>query len=173
MEKNRLHQRQPKAVRKGLKEHIEWLENALSASEDGLRQAVESAPVWQAKSDLLAEVKGIGEITALTLIGWLSELGTLNRKQVAALAGVAPLNRDRGTLRGRRGVWDGRAEVRTALYMAALSAVRYNPALRAFHARLRSAGKAKKVAIMACMRKLLTILHAMSRDGTHWRSVPA
>lgn len=170
MEKNRLHQRQPKAVRKGLKEHIEWLENALRASGEGLRQAVEGSPVWQAKRDLLAEVKGIGEITALTLIGLLPELGTLNRKQVAALAGVAPLNRDSGTLRGRRSVWGGRAEVRTALYMAALSAVRYNPALRAFHTRLRAAGKAKKVAIVACMRKLLTILNAMLRDGAHWRS---
>lgn len=168
MEKNRLQQRPPKAVRKDLKDHIEWLQRALRASDGGLRQAVEASPAWQATRDLLAEVKGVGDVTTLTLIGLLPELGTLNRKQVAALVGVAPLNRDSGTLRGRRSVWGGRAEVRAVLYMAALSAIRHNPVIRAFHTRLRAAGKAKKVAIVACMRKLLTILNAMLRDGTHW-----
>ncbi len=168
MEKNRLQQHPPKAVRQDLKHHIEWLQRALRASDGGLRQAVEASPAWQAKRDLLAEVKGVGEVTTLTLIGLLPELGTLNRKQVAALVGVAPLNRDSGTLRGRRSVWGGRAEVRAVLYMAALSAIRHNSVIRAFHTRLRAAGKAKKVAIVACMRKLLTILNAMLRDGAHW-----
>lgn len=168
MEKNRLQQHPPKAVRKDLKDHIEWLQRALRASDGGLRQAVEASPAWQAKRDLLAEVKGVGEVTTLTLVGLQPELGTLNRKQVAALVGVAPLNRDSGTLRGRRGIWGGRAEVRAVLYMAALSAIRHNPAIHAFHTRLRAAGKAKKVAIVACMRKLLTILNAMLRDRAHW-----
>lgn len=170
MEKNRLQQRPPKAVRKDIKDHIAWLENALRASENGLRETVEASPAWQAKRDLLGEVKGVGDVTALTLIGLLPELGTLNRKQVAALVGVAPLNRDSGTLRGKRTVWGGRGEVRAVLYMAALSAIRHNPVIRIFHARLRAAGKAKKVVIVACMRKLLTILNAMLRDGSHWRT---
>lgn len=168
-EKTRLLQHPPKAVRKDIKDHIAWLENALRASDDGLCQAVEGSPIWQAKRDLLAEVKGVGAVTTLTMIGLLPELGTLGRKQIAALVGVAPLNRDSGTLRGRRTVWGGRAEVRHVLYMATLSAIRHNPTLHTFHARLRAAGKAPKVAIVACMRKLLTILNAMLRDGTHWQ----
>ena len=129
---------------------------------------MEASPAWQAKADLLREVKGLGEVSILTLIADLHELGTLDRKQIAALVGVAPLNRDSGTLRGRRCVWGGRAEVRQALYMATLSAVRYNPILQAFYTRLRNAGKTAKVALVACMRKLLTILNAMLRDQAHW-----
>lgn len=169
MEKNRVQQSPNKAVRKDIKTHIAWLQNRLRATEDGLRQAVESSPIWQAERDLLSEIKGIGDITALTLIGDLPELGRLDRKRIAALVGIAPLNRDSGTLRGRRTVWGGRAAVRHTLYMATLSAVRFNPTLRAFHTRLRAAGKAKKVAIVACMRKLLTILNAMVRDKAPWR----
>jgi transposase len=165
MEKNRLQQAHLGAVRKNLKEHIEWLKQQLRASDSGLRQAVEGSPAWQAKRDLLEEVKGVGDITALSLIGLLPELGTLGRKQIAALVGVAPFARDSGTLRGRRTVWGGRAAVRTVLYMATLTAIRWNPVLRAFYTRLREAGKLKKVAIVASMRKLLTILNAMVRDG--------
>ena len=165
MEKNRLQQAQLGVVRKNLKEHIEWLKQQLRASDSGLRQAVESSPAWQAKRDLLEEVKGVGEVTVLSLLGLLPELGSLDRKQIAALVGVAPFARDSGTLRGRRTVWGGRAAVRTVLYMATLTALRFNPVVRAFYTRLREAGKVKKVAIVASMRKLLTILNAMVRDG--------
>lgn len=172
MEKTRLKQAPNSEVRKDLKQHIAWLENRLWASEDGLRRAVETSPAWQAKRDLLSEVKGIGEVTMLTLLGGLPELGRLDRKQIAALVGVAPLNRDSGTLRGRRTVWGGRAAVRQVLYMATLTAVRFNPVLKAFYARLRGNGKAAKVALVACMRKLLTILNAMVRDNRRWSPPP-
>ena len=168
MEKNRLLQTPYAAVRQDIQAHIEWLQQRLKNTERGLRDAVEASPAWQAKADLLREVQGLGEVSILTLIADLPELGTLNRKQIAALVGVAPLNRDSGTLRGRRCVWGGRAEVRQTLYMATLSAVRYNPILRAFYTRLRNAGKMAKVALVACMRKLLTILNAMLRDQAPW-----
>lgn len=168
MEKTRLKQAPDKEVRRDLKLHIEWLESRLRASESGLRQAVEASPAWQAKRDLLSEVKGIGEVTVLTLIAQLPELGGIDRKQIASLVGVAPFNRDSGTLRGRRTVWGGRAAVRQTLYMATLSAVRWNPPLKAFYERLVGKGKAAKVALVACMRKLLTMLNAMLRDGTQW-----
>ena len=172
MEKNRLKQAADAPVRKDIQEHIQWLQQRLSAGEIGLRQAVESSEVWQAKHELLTAVQGVGEITALTLIGGLPELGQLNRKQIAGLVGVAPYNRDSGRQRGKRAIWGGRAEIRAALYMATLSAVRFNPTLRVFHQRLRAAGKAKKVALVACMRKLLTILNAMLRDGQPWVGEP-
>jgi transposase len=168
MEKTRLKQSQDKQVRKNIKKHIEWLQNTLRASEDGLRRAVEASPAWQAKRDLLGDVKGIGEVTVMTLLGHLPELGQLDRKQIAALVGVAPFNRDSGTLRGKRTVWGGRAVVRQILYMATLTAVRHNPVIKAFYTRLRGNGKVAKVALVACMRKLLTILNAMLRDGRPW-----
>ena len=172
MEKTRLKQAPNKLVRKDIKQHIAWLENKLRASDEGLRHAVEDSPIWQAKRDLLGEVKGIGEVTALTLIGALPELGRLDRKQIAALVGVAPFNRDSGTLRGKRTVWGGRAVVRQILYMATLSAVRFNPPIAAFYRRLRGNGKVAKVALVACMRKLLTMLNAMVRDGRRWSPPP-
>lgn len=168
MEKLRLKQAQDREVRIDLKKHIEWLENRLRASDEGLRQTVERSPVWQAKRDLLSEVKGLGQVTVFTLLACLPELGKLDRKAIAALVGVAPLNRDSGTLRGRRRVWGGRANVRAVLYMATLAAIRSNPRIRAFHQQLRERGKAAKVAIVACMRKMLTILNAMLRDNAHW-----
>lgn len=168
MEKLRLKQAHPRDVRKDLRKHIVWLENHLRASESGLRQAVETSPVWMAKQDLLSSVKGIGEVTILTLLASLPELGQLNRKQIAALVGLAPFNRDSGTLRGKRCIWGGRAVVRQVLYMATLSAIRHNTAVRTFYTRLRQNGKAAKVAIVACMRKLLTILNAMLREGKPW-----
>lgn len=167
-EQVRLKQATGKAVRKGLKEHIAWLGKQLHASEDGLRQLIESSPAWQAKRDLLAAVKGVGEVATMTLLALLPELGTLGRKPIAALVGLAPFNRDSGTLRGRRTVWGGRAAVRQVLYMATLSAVRHNPVLKAFYDRLRGRGKRPKVAIVAAMRKLLTMLNAMLRDNAHW-----
>jgi len=168
MENNRLKQARNGAVRKDIKAHIAWLNKRLSATETGLREAVQASPAWQAKADLLGTVKGVGEVTTLTLIASLPELGSLDRKQIAALVGVAPLNRDSGTQRGRRCVWGGRALVRQVLYMATLSGVRHNPVLKAFYTRLRQAGKKPKVALVACMRKLLTILNAMLRDQTPW-----
>lgn len=165
MEKNRIQQSHNDAVRKNIKQHIEWLQKQLRANESGLRRALETSSAWQVERDLLAGVKGVGEVTTVSMIGLLPELGTLNRKQIAALVGVAPFARDSGTMRGRRTVWGGRASVRTVLYMASLSAIRWNPVLRTFYTRLRAAGKLKKVAIIACMRKLLTILNAMVRDG--------
>ena len=124
--------------------------------------------MWREKDDLLRSVPGVGEQLSLSLLAYLPELGTLNRKQIAALVGVAPFNRDSGPRRGKRSVWGGRSRVRATLYMAALSASRYNPVLRVFYQRLLAAGKPKKVALTACMRKLLTILNAMIRSGQHW-----
>jgi transposase len=130
-----------------------------------------SSPVWRAKENLLRSAPGVGPILSRTLIGELPELGTLPRKQIAALVGVAPLARDSGTLKHKRLVWGGRAPVRAALFMAALVGTRCNPVLRTFYRRLLAAGKPKKVALTACMRKLLTILNAMMRTNTAWRHI--
>jgi len=159
----------PPPVRKGIRAHIAWLARQLARIDDALAQAIRESPVWREKDGLLQSAPGVGPVLATTLLAGLPELGTLTRQQVAALVGVAPLNRDSGTLRGRRRVWGGRAQVRTALYMAALTATRYNPVIRAFYARLCAAGKAKKVALTACMRKLLTILNAMLKHRTPWQ----
>ena len=132
---------------------------------------IQSSPVWRAKEDLLRTAPGIGPVVSRTLIGDLPELGTLNRKQIAALVGVAPLARDSGTLKGKRLVYGGRAPVRAALYMAALVASRRNPAIQVFYQRLLATGKPPKLALTACMRKLLTILNAMVKTDTTWRSM--
>lgn len=153
-----------------LQAHIRWLEARLKRLDDALRETVQISPVWQAKNDLLQSVPGIGPMVATTLVAELPELGNLNRKQIAALVGVAPLNRDSGTLRGKRTVWGGRAPVRAALYMGTLVATRYNPAIRLFYLRLKAAGKTAKVALTACMRKLLTILNAMVKHQTPWNA---
>jgi transposase len=167
-ERNRLEHAVP-AVRRGIVQHIRWLERRLHDVDDDLDRTIQASPVWRAKENLLRSVPGIGPVVSRTLIGDLPELGTLPRKQIAALVGLAPLARDSGTLRGRRLVWGGRAPVRAALYMAALVGTRRNPVLRAFYQRLLMAGKPKKVALTACMRKLLTILNAMLRAHTVWR----
>lgn len=160
------------SLRKPIKRHIGWLRRELSGVDGDIDDHVRRSPLWRAKDDLLQSVPGIGDVTARTLLAELPELGTLNRKQVAALVGVAPLNRDSGTLRGRRIIWGGRAPVRSALFMAAFVGVRRNPVLTAFYARLRAAGKPYKVAIVACMHKLLIILNAMLRDGRAWDPMP-
>ena len=129
---------------------------------------IRKSPVWQAKSDLLRDVPGVGPNLARTLIAELPELGRLSNKQIAALVGVAPLARDSGLFRGKRMIWGGRASVRSALYMSILSATKWNPVVRVFYLRLRAQGKPPKVAMVACMRKLLTILNAMVRDGREW-----
>ena len=158
-------------VRRGLRTHIRWLERQRRAVDRDLDATIQQSPVWRAKEDLLRSVPGVGPIVSRTLLGELPELGQLNRRRIAALAGVAPLARDSGTLRGRRIVWGGRGPVRTALYMSAVVATRRNPLIRAFYLRLVSAGKPKKVALVACMRKLLTILNVMMRTNTAWREI--
>ena len=133
-----------------------------------LRQRLRQSPVWREQDDLLRSVPGVGEQLSVSLLAYLPELGTLDRKQIAALVGVAPINRDSGMMRGKRTVWGGRSRVRAALYMGALVATRYNPVIQLFYQRLLAAGKAKKVALVACMRKLLTILNSMMKSGRHW-----
>jgi transposase len=156
-------------VRRDIDQHVRWLQKRLKDVDRDLEAAVQASPVWRATEDLLRTVPGVGRILSCTLIGELPELGQLTRKQIAALVGVAPHARDSGTLRGKRMIWGGRAPIRAVLYMAALVATKFNPVIRAFYQRLRLAGKPAKVAITACMRKLLTILNAMMRSGEPWR----
>jgi len=159
-----------KPVAKRIKAHIRWLEKELSRTEGDLEAAIESSPALGENEALLRSVPGVGPVLARTLLAGVPELGTLTHKRVAALVGVAPLNRDSGTLRGHRSVWGGRAEVRGALYMGALVAARRNPVVKEFYERLLVAGKPKKVALVACMRKLLSILNAVLKHRTPWRS---
>lgn len=166
-EKNRLGSA-PKPVRKSLRTHITWLERELAQTDRDLAHAIRESPVWREKEALLRSTPGVGPVLTTTLLANLPELGTLTGKQIAALVGVAPLNRDSGTLRGKRTVWGGRAQVRAILYMGAIVAARFNPVIRAFYLRLRAAGKAKKVVLTACMRKLLIILNAMVKHRTPW-----
>ena len=155
-------------VQKGIRKHIRWLERQLEDVDRDLDDRIRASPVWKAKSDLLRDVPGVGPNLARTLIAELPELGQLSHKQIAALVGVAPFPRDSGVMRGRRMVWGGRAPVRSALYMSTWSACKWNPVIRVFYQRLRASGKPPKVAQVACMRKLLTILNAMLRDGRKW-----
>lgn len=169
-EKNRLRAAPPsKQVRTAIGRTIAWLEKQLDENDSDLEKAVKSSGAWREKDNLLRTVPGVGKVLSRTLVSQLPELGTLTRKQIAALIGVAPLNRDSGTLRGRRCVWGGRAQVRKVLYMGALVAARFNPIIRAFHERLVAAGKLPKVALVACMRKLLTILNAMVAANAPWK----
>jgi len=173
MERNRLKQALPK-LREGIREHLEWLRKQIADTTDQGRRMLEDSPAWQVKVDLLKSAPGIGDITAMTLLAELPELGTLNRKQIAALVGLAPLNRDSGTLRGRRAIWGGRSAVRSVLYMASLSTVRTRKgAMAAFYQRLMASGKPFKVAITAVMRKLLVSLNAMVRDNKPWTLIGA
>jgi transposase len=167
-EKNRL-QQASRVVRERIKEHIAYLEQELDDSNRDLDALLQQSPLWREREDLLRSVPGIGPVTSLTLIAALPELGRLSRKEIAKLVGIAPLNRDSGRRQGHRMVWGGRAEVRRTLYMATLVATRHNPAIRTMYQRLLAAGKPKKVALVACMRKLLVILNAMLNRGTAWR----
>lgn len=155
-------------VRKSLRTHIAWLERAIQQPDTALTEAIRQSPVWREKEELLQSTPGVGPVVTTTLLATLPELGTVTGKQLSALVGVAPFNRDSGMLRGTRTVWGGRAQVRAVLYMGALVATRFNPVIRAFYQRLCAAGKAKKVALTACMRKLLTILNAMMKHRTRW-----
>lgn len=162
-EKNRT-QHAKHGVLKSIREHIDWLRKRIRDSEKDLRDILSHAPEWNAEVELLDDIKGVGRVTALTMLAAVPELGTLNRKKIAKLVGVAPLARDSGTLRGKRTCWGGRADARACLYMAALVAARFNDTIRSFYRRLVFAGKPKKLALVACMRKLLTIFNARIRD---------
>jgi transposase len=159
-------------IKQSLKKHIAYLERELRMTETEVGRLIRESPVWREKEDLLQSTPGIGPIVARTLLAELPELGNLNRRAIAKLVGVAPLNRDSGTWRGARAIYSGRTSVRGALYMAALVAARCNPVIKAFYQRLVAKGKPKKVALVACMRKLLTILNHMVRTGQRWGTHP-
>lgn len=168
-EKNRV-RTATQRIRPKVQEHIRWLQENLEDLDQDLGDFMRSSPMWKDKDELLRSTPGVGPVLSMTLLSGLPELGALNRGEIAALVGVAPFNRDSGTLRGKRKVWGGRGQVRAALYMAALVATRYNPVLRDFYQRLCAAGKPKKVALTACMRKLLTILNVMVKHH-HWNPI--
>ncbi len=168
-EQTRLAQPTARAVRQSLRKHIAYLEREVHASDHDLGEMIKASPVWREADDLLQSVPGVGDVTARTLIAALPELGTLDRRAIAKLVGVAPLNRDSGQQRGRRTIWGGRAEIRQVLYMAALVAMRRNPVIRAFYLRLTAVGKPPKLALVACMRKLLTILNTILKTKRPWQ----
>jgi transposase len=161
----------PRELHREIRAHIRWLEARLKERDRDLDRMLRNSPLWREQEDLLRSVPGVGPVLCATLLAGLPELGRLNRREIAALVGVAPLNHDSGTLRGRRTVWGGRANLRAALYMGTLVGVRYNPVLRLLYRRLLERGKAKKVALVACMRKLITILNAMLKYRTRWNVI--
>ena len=171
-ERNRLRMA-TRRVRPRVQEHINWLKENLAELDQDLDDTIRSSPIWKDQDRLLRSVPRVGPVLSLTLLSGLPELGALNRGEIAALVGVAPFNQDSGSLRGKRRVWGGRSSIRAALYMAALVATRCNPAIKDFYLRLCNAGKPKKVAFTACMRKLLTILNAMVRDNRPWTPTEA
>lgn len=156
------------AMRKSVKAHIDWLEKEIDKLDVDLTAGLRRSPAWRAKDELLRTAKGVGPTTSSTLLINLPELGQLDRRAITALVGLAPFNRDSGVMRGRRSIYGGRSHVRSMLYMAATTAIRCNPVIRDFYQRLRSRGKPHKVAMVACMRKMLTILNAMLRQSTPW-----
>jgi transposase len=168
-EKNRLGMLRDRKVRRRVVAHIKWLERELKDVDGEMSEAIKESPIWRGKDALLRSVPGVGEVTSKVLLGELPELGKLNRKEIASLVGVAPMNRDSGKMRGKRTTIGGRSIVRTALYMAALSATKHNPELRTFYLRLVDAGKPKKVALTATMRKLVILLNAIVARGTAWQ----
>lgn len=170
-ETNRIHAA-PQDVQQDIRLHLVFLKERLAHIDGDLSQFIRNSPVWREKDEIIRSVPGAGPVLSATLLAHLPELGSLNRRQIAQLAGVAPINRDSGYYRGSRHIWGGRSKVRSALYMAALVASRHNPVIRAFYLRLIEAGKAKKVALVACMRRLLTILNAMLRRGANWNPTP-
>lgn len=171
MEQRRLEQAPPTGrITRDLRQHIRWLERRIEDVDDEIGTAVQASPLWRVQDDLLRSMPGIGPTTARTLLAELPELGRLDRRAIAALVGVAPFNCDSGQHRGERHIWGGRSSVRATVYMAALSATRCNPVLRVFYRRLRDAGKPAKVALIATMRKLLTILNAMMKHQRRWNA---
>jgi transposase len=168
MEKNRL-QQAPRPLVEQIANHISWLDKQLKDLDEDLGDQIRQSDVWREKDDLLRSVPGIGDVTSRTLLAELPELGEVNNKQIAALAGLAPLNRDSGKFQGHRMIWGGRAPVRTALYMAIVSAIRHNPVIRLHYQQLRKRGKKTRVAMVACMRKLLVILNTMLKQRQTWQ----
>jgi len=158
-------------TRKDIQNHIAWLEKCLMKADKDLNNLLRKSPVWREKNDILRSTPGVGPVLSMTLLSNLPELGTLNRKQIAALVGVAPLNRDSGLFRGKRKIWGGRASIRSVLYMSVTFAIRFNPLIKKFYQHLRNAGKVHKVAMTACMRKLLIILNTMIKNRTCWSTV--
>ncbi len=172
-EKNRHGVATDKRVRRDIQVHIRWMEKRLQDINEDIDDWIQQSPLWRGKDKLLQSVIGVGPVLASTLLGALPELGTLNRKQIAALVGVAPFNRESGHYRGKQKIQGGRASVRSVLYMGAVTGIRSNPVLRAFYERLVAKGKPKKLALTACMRKLLVILNTMLKNGTCWQYQPA
>jgi transposase len=168
MEKNRLHSAGLR-VKPSIHEHTKWLQQELKSLDKDLENMIQDSPVWREKDSLFKSVPGVGPVLSMTLLGVFPEMGKLTRKQIAALAGVAPFNRDSGMFRGKRTIKGGRVRVRPPLYMATLSATRSNPVIKEYYNHLLEKGKAKKVALTACMRKLLVILNAIVRDNRPWR----
>ncbi len=168
-EHNRLRTARDERLKSRIESHIRWLEEELANIDRQTRKTIESNPEWEAKDTILQSVPGVGDGLSSCLIACLPELGTLDRRKIAALVGVAPLNRDSGTFRGKRTIWGGRANIRPILYMATLAATTFNPAIRRFYWHLIESGKNKKTALVACMRKLLTTLNAMMKHGEAWR----
>lgn len=168
-EQNRRRQAHDQGLQKRITAHVSWLSRALEELEEDITRLIRASPVWREKENLLTSVPGIGDVTAHSLIAELPELGQLSRRRIAALVGLAPLNRDSGHWRGRRMIGGGRPVVRRALFMATLVAIRYNPTIGAMYRRLTGAGRPKKVAVIAAMRKLVTILNAMLRDERSWQ----
>ncbi len=160
-------------MREHIQVHIDWLQLQLVELEQILREAIRQSPLWQEKVDLLKTVPGIGDVVSCTLVAFLPELGRLSGKKIASLVGLAPINRDSGKFRGKRTIWGGRARVRTALYMSAIVATRFNPVIKTFYDRLLQRGKPKKVALTACMHKLLLILNAITKSGQPWSNAIA
>jgi transposase len=170
-EKNRLHMARAGAVRKSIQNVIELIQTQIKQIDDDLTGMIQHCPAWRDKEELLKQVPGVGDQTARTLLAALPELGTCSRQKIAALVGVAPINRDSGNKTGARSIARGRPVVRTALYMAALVATRWNPVIKKHYEKLLKLGKRKKVALVACLRKLLTILNAMLREKTPWKPI--
>jgi transposase len=168
-EKNRCGSVATQTVREKIKEHIDWLEESIAELDEQLKAQLKDTALWQGKDDILQSVPGIGPVVSFSLIADLPELGTLNRQKISKLVGVAPLNNDSGEQRGARHIFGGRTRVRSMLYMAALSATRFNPVIKEFYERLLANKKLFKVAITACMRKLLAIINVMVRDNTLWK----
>jgi transposase len=166
-EKNRLYTA-PKANKKSIQKHIKWLERSLSDINEDIDKTIKKSPIWRKNDKLLQSFTGVGPVVSATLLCDLPELGTLNRKKIATLVGVAPLNCDSGRFRGRRRIHGGRADVRRKLYMAAVASIRHNPRIKDFYERLIGAGKPPKLALTACMRKILVILNAMMKNQSYW-----
>jgi transposase len=169
-EKNRRASAATDTVHEEISGHIDWLEDRIAELDQQLKALVQSSAAWQSKAEIMLSVPGVGPVVCFSIIADLPELGTLNRQQISKLVGVAPLNRDSGKYRGCRHIYGGRARLRSALYMAALTATRHNPVIKEFYQRLRAKQKPFKVALIACIRKLLTILNVMVRDGVCWQT---